>query len=165
MTEARPSPPPSPSGVTPKKLYGALALAEMVTWALLILGMVLKYSGTTEALVPVFGLAHGVVFLAYCVVTVFVWVNQRWSFARGLLGLASAVIPFATLPFERATARRGLLEGGWRLAPGGEQPAGPVEKLQALCLRRPVAASVAGAVLVAAATAVLLAVGPPVPKG
>lgn len=163
MTETRPA--PSATRLPPKRLYGALALAEMFTWALLILGMVLKYSGVTEALVPVFGPIHGVVFIAYCVVTCFVWVNQRWSFGRGVAGLASAVVPFCTVPFERDAERRGLLEGGWRLAPGGQHPQGPIERVQALCLRHPIPAAVAGVVFVAVVTAVLLFLGPPVPKG
>ncbi|MEE1621477.1 DUF3817 domain-containing protein [Zafaria sp. J156] len=157
--------PPATRLPSPKRLYGALALAEMVTWALLITGMVLKYSGTSDAFVPVFGLVHGVVFIAYCIVTVFVWVNQRWGFGLGLLGLASAVVPFCTVPFERAVVRRGLLDGGWRLAPGGDAPRGPVEGIQALCLRYPAAALVIGLAAVAGITAVLLMIGPPVPKG
>jgi len=156
---------PPTTRLSPKRLYGALALAEMVTWALLILGMVLKYSGTSEAFVPIFGPIHGVVFIAYCVVTCFVWVNQRWSFGRGVAGLASAVVPFCTIPFERSVERRGLLEGGWRLAAGGDRPRGPIEGMQALCLRHPVAAAFAGVAFVAVVTAVLLFLGPPVPKG
>lgn len=153
--------PPTVGSLPPKRLYGILAAAEMVTWALLITGMVFKYTGITEALVRVFGLIHGAVFIAYAIVTCFVWVNQRWSFGRGVAGLFSAVIPFATLPFERATAKRGLLEGGWRLAPGGDAPVSLIEKVQALCLRRPVLAGVVGLIAVAAITTVLLIIGPP----
>ncbi|MGJ9403595.1 DUF3817 domain-containing protein [Arthrobacter sp. KK5.5] len=165
MTDTRTPTAPPRNTLSPKRLYGALAFAEMVTWALLTIGMVLKYSGTSEAFVPVFGPIHGVVFIAYCVVTCFVWVNQRWSFGRGVAGLASAVVPFCTIPFEKSAERRGLLEGGWRLAEGGDEPRGPVERIQALCLRHPVAAGIAGITFVALATAVLLVVGPPVPKG
>jgi integral membrane protein len=165
MTETSQAPARPASKLPPKRLYAVLAGAEMVTWALLILGMVLKYSGTSEAFVPVFGMLHGVVFIAYCVVTCFVWVNQRWSFGRGVAGLASAIVPFCTVPFERSTERRGLLEGGWRLAPGGEAPRGRVEALQAWCLRRPLLAAAAGVVFVGAVTTVLLILGPPIPKG
>lgn len=145
----------------PKRLYGALAAAEMVTWALLITGMIFKYTGVTDALVRVFGLIHGTVFIAYCIVTCFVWVNQRWSFGRGVAGLSSAIIPFATVPFERSTAKQGLLEGGWRLVPGGEAPVSLIEKLQAWCLRHPFLAALVGLVAVAAITTVLLIIGPP----
>ncbi|ALU39457.1 hypothetical protein AS188_06495 [Kocuria flava] len=151
--------------MTPRQLYGRAASAEAVTWTLLILGMVLKYTGVSEAFVPVFGTLHGIVFLAYCVVTCFVWVDHRWSAGAGLLGLASSVVPWATVPFERWAARAGLLEGGWRLAPGGASPAGPLERLGAWALRSPALAAAAGVAAVAVATAVLLQLGPPVPRG
>jgi integral membrane protein len=151
--------------MSPEVLFRRSAVAEAVTWALLLTGMVLKYvTRTTELGVQVFGMLHGVVFIAYCVVAVFVAVNQRWGFGTTLVALASAVPPFATIWFERRAARRGLLDGGWRLVPGGERPGSAAERLQAWTLRRPALAVVAGVALVAALTAVALAVGPPVPS-
>lgn len=151
--------------LTPRRLYGFLATAEMFTWGLLLLGMALKYSHASDAFVPVFGGIHGLVFLGYCVVTCFVWVNQRWSAGRGLAGLASAFVPFCTVPFERSTDKAGLLEGGWRLGPGGDRPRGLIETVQAWCLRRPVPALILGVAWVAVVFAVLLILGPPVPRG
>lgn len=147
--------------LSPKRLYGFLAAAEMVTWALLIISMVIKYGVGPEIYVRIFGMVHGVVFIAYGLVTLFVWANERWNVARGVLGLVSAVIPFATLPFERAMLRRGLLSDTWRLAPGGEAPQGPIEKLQAMALRSPWLAAAVGLVAVAVITAALLVIGPP----
>jgi hypothetical protein len=108
---------------------------------------------------------HGVVFLGYCVVTCFVWVDQRWSAGFGALGLASAVVPWATIPFERRAERTGRLDGGWRLAPGGDRPTTVPERLEAWSLRSPWLAVAAGAVVVAGLTSVLLYLGPPVPRG
>lgn len=153
------------TGLTPKRLYGFLATAEMFTWGLLILGMVLKYGQISDAFIPVFGGIHGLTFLSYCVVTCFVWVNQRWSLGRGVLGLASSIIPFCTVPFERSTARAGLLEGGWRLVAGGEEPRGFVESIQAWCLRHPVPAVILGVIAIAVVFTILLILGPPVPRG
>ncbi|WP_062737111.1 DUF3817 domain-containing protein [Kocuria turfanensis] len=151
--------------MTPRELYGRFALAEAVTWTLLILGMVLKYTGVSEAFVPVFGMLHGVVFLGYCLVTCFVWVDQQWPVGFGVLGLASAVVPWATIPFERRAQRSGRLAGGWRLAPGCERPATVPERVQAWSLRSPLLAALVGLVAVAAVTSVLLHLGPPVPRG
>jgi integral membrane protein len=151
--------------MSPKSLFRRVAIAEAVTWALLLAGMVLKYvTRTTELGVHVFGMAHGVVFIAYCLVTVFVSVNQRWPAGRALLGLACAVPPLATLWFDRSAERRALLEGGWRLAPGGESPTSPLERLQAWMLARPFAAAGLAVVAVAALTGVALLAGPPVPS-
>lgn len=149
------------SKLSPKRLYGFLAAAEMVTWALLIFAMVMKYGFEQDAFIRPFGMTHGAVFLAYGLVTLFVWVNERWSVSRGLLGLGSTIIPFATVPFERATLRRGLLSDSWRLGPGGDEPNGFFEKIQALALRRPWLSAVVAIVLIAAAFTVLLIIGPP----
>ena len=148
--------------MTPLVLFRRLAVAEATTWALLLIGMVLKYvTRTTELGVQVFGMVHGVVFIAYCLTTVFVAVNQRWSARVTLLGLVSAVPPFMTVWFDRWAERRDLLRGGWRLRNGGESPRSLPEKVQAWMLARPVAALAVALVAVAALTTVALLVGPP----
>ena len=84
--------------MSPQVLFRRVAVAEAVTWALLLLGMFLKYvTDTTELGVRVFGMAHGVVFVAYCLAVVVVAVDQRWSSGRAVLGLAAAVPPFCTV--------------------------------------------------------------------
>lgn len=99
----------------PQKIYRIIADIEAVTWALLIIGMLLKYAfDVTEVGVKIAGPVHGLAFLTFVVVTLLVWANNRWSPARGVTGLLSSVIPFCTVPFERSTARAGLLAGGWR---------------------------------------------------
>ncbi len=150
--------------MSPRTLFRTFAIAEVITWAGLIAALILRWAGVTDALVSVAGGVHGFVFLAYCVVTVFVWVNQRWSPPVGLVGLAAAVIPFATLPFEIIVDRRGGLAGPWRLAAGGEQPRGFLEHLQAWVLRHPLLSVLILAVGVTVVFLTLLWLGPPVPK-
>jgi len=151
--------------MTPRVLFRTFATAEMFTWAGLITAIVLRATGVTDAAVPIAGGIHGFVFLSYCVVTVFVWVNQRWKTGTGVLGLVLAIVPFATVPFEVAMDRKGKLAGGWRLAPGGDQPHGFVEQVQAWVLRHLLLATVLLLALVAVVFTVLLMLGPPVPKG
>ena len=151
--------------MTPRLLFVRFAAAEMVTWALLLLGMVLKYvTATTDLGVRVFGLLHGVVFLGYVLVTLALWVNQRWSRRTALATLAAAVPPFLTLVAERRLDRAGLLDGGWRSGAEGEAPRSLPERLLGWALARPALAVVAGVVAVAAATSVLLWIGPPLPS-
>ncbi len=146
--------------MAPRTLYRRIALAEVVTWALLLLGMVLKYvTRTTDLGVKIFGLAHGVVFIAFCLVTVLLWVNQRWTVREGLLGLLSAVPPFLTVWWERRLERRARLEGGWRLGRDGETPTNPAERVVATLLARPMMAVAVGVVAVLALTGVALVVG------
>ena len=112
------------SGLTPRSLFRGLAVAEAITWALLLTGMFLKYvTETTELGVQVFGMVHGVVFIAYCLVTLLVATDQRWSLGRLALGLVAAVPPFATLLFE--SVRRPARAARRRVALAPRQPDGP----------------------------------------
>lgn len=147
--------------MTPIRLYRFVARAEAVTWALLLGGMFLKYvTETTELGVRFGGMVHGVVFIAYCLTTVLVAVDQRWSPRTALLGLAAAVPPFATVPFELHAERRGWLAPTWRLAT--EAPRGFLEKITGWIIRKPLQGLAAGVVAVAVLTGVALVAGPPV---
>ena len=55
--------------MTPRVLYKRLALAEVVTWTLLILGMIGKYGFGQDWATSVGGGIHGFVFLCYVVAT------------------------------------------------------------------------------------------------
>lgn len=146
--------------MNPRRLYRAVAVAEAITWALLLTGMFLKYvTQTTELGVQVFGMVHGVVFIAYCLATVLLWVDQKWPLGRLVLGLLAAVPPFATVPFERHAERSGLLGADWRLR--SEAPLGVLERLTAWLLRRPAQGVVVGLLAVVGLTGVALLVGPP----
>lgn len=147
--------------MTPRILYKRLAFAEVITWTLLILGMIGKYGFGLDWATTVGGSIHGFVFLCYTVATIAVWTDKRWSAGTGLMGLASAVIPYATVPFERSVERRGLLEGHWRLGPGGEQSRTLAERTLAFALRSPVVALVVTLIVVAVVFSLLLVAGKP----
>lgn len=147
--------------MTPRQLFRTFAFAEVVTWAGLITALIVRAAGGWPGAVSIAGGLHGFVFLCYGVTTVFVWVNQRWSAGTGILGLVSAIIPFATVPVELGLDKRGLLNGGWRLAPGGDAPRGFIEHVQAFVLRRPLLSVLILLVLVVAAFSTLLWLGPP----
>ena len=150
--------------MTPRTLFRIFANAEMVTWALLLSALLSRAVGGPD-FVTIAGGTHGFIFLSYCVTTVFVWVNQRWSAGRGIAGVALAVVPFAPVPFERSLEKRGLLDGPWRLAPGGDTPSGFIEHVQAWILRHPVVSVIILVALVAIVFSVLLYLGPPIPRG
>ena len=146
--------------MTPLRLFRRVAIAEAVTWALLLSGMFLKYvTETTELGVRFGGMLHGVVFVAFCVTTVVVAVDQRWSARRTLLALASAVPPFATVLLDRAAERRGWLGRTWRLAHG--VPERGVDRPVAWLLRNPARGLATAVAAVAALTGLALLVGPP----
>lgn len=145
----------------PWPLLRTVARLEASTWALLLAGMFLKYvTRTTELGVAVFGMVHGVAFVAYCLTVVVVAVDQRWHPGRVLLGLLSAVPPFVTLWFERYADARGLAADRWRLRT--DPPRTVAERPVSWVVRNPLAGAGAGVLAVAALTAVALAAGPPV---
>jgi integral membrane protein len=147
--------------LVPGRLLRTVARVEAVTWTLLLLGMFLKYvTGTTELGVRVFGMAHGVVFIAYCLTVVAVALDHRWRPGQALLGLACAIPPFVTLWFERYAEARDLAGDEWRLRSAA--PAGALERPVAWVVRNPLAGGGAGLAAVAGLTAVALVVGPPV---
>lgn len=151
----------------PRRLFRLVATAEVVSWTLLIIGMVLKYvTDTTDLGVRVFGGIHGLVFLAYVVVTLAAWVDHRWPARTGILALVSAVPPWMTLWFERWVERpgNGGLRETWRLGEGGEPARSAPEQLVAWAVRRPVVALALALVGIVVAFGVLLVIGPPVPS-
>lgn len=147
--------------MSPRRLFRAAATAEAVTWALLLAGMVLKYgTRTTELGVQVFGMVHGVVFIAYCLAVLVVGTDQRWSTGRLALGLVSAVPPFATVWFDRRAERDDVVGDAWRLR--STPPATVLERPVAWLLRHPARGLSTGAAAVAVLTGLALVVGPPV---
>jgi len=150
--------------MSPRALFRSFAVAEVVTWALLIGGMLLKYVAKVgDWPVSVAGPIHGFVFLAYLVAGVVVAVNQRWSPGVTVLSLASAVVPFASLPVERWIDRRGGLDGDWRReATGDPRDRRPLDRLLRWVLGHLALAVVLLLAAVVVVFVLLLIVGPPV---
>src|SRR5699024_6430358 len=145
---------------TPSRLYRALALAEWVTWTLLLAGMFVKYVlEAGEWLVRIGGGLHGFTFLSYAVVTVLVAVDQRWSLSDLLLGLGSAIIPYLSVPFERSALCRVLLCASWGLREEADRTS--PERIVAVGLIRPLLAGRMTMIEAAKVFPVLLSPGPP----
>ena len=134
--------------------------AHRPTWALLLAGMVLKYvTDTTERGVQIAGPIHGVVFVAYCVTTVVVAVDQRWTPRRTAIGLLSSIPPFFTVMFDLLAERAGAF-GPWRLTV--DAPGSAIERPVGWMLRNPLRGLLVALVVVAVLTGLALLVGPPV---
>ena len=150
------------TGFTPKRLFRVAAVAEAVTWTGLIVAMVAKHGFHLDALMFPAGLAHGTVFVAYAAMQVVVGLNQRWPVGRILAGMATAIVPYATIPWERRLERRGMLEGAWRTeAADDPRDARALDRLLRWGLRNPWLALAIAAVAIATVVLVLLQLGPP----
>jgi hypothetical protein len=79
-----------------------------------------------------------------------------------VLAVASAIVPYATIPVDRALDRREKLDGDWRREPDPASPdRTPLDALVRWFVRRPAVLIAVFAVLLVAIFATLLALGPP----
>jgi len=148
--------------VTPRLLFRVVAIAEAITWTLLIAGLVLRATTGWALGVTIGGGIHGFVFLAYAGVALLVGIDRRWRPELVVLAVASAIVPYATIPVELALDRRGKLDGDWRREPDPASPdRTPLDALVRWFVRRPGALIAVFAVLLVAIFATLLALGPP----
>jgi integral membrane protein len=100
---------------TPKAIFGTFALIEMLTWALLIAAIIAEETvGIASNLFFIAGATHGFAFISYSATAVLVAVNQRWPIVRGTVAVMLAIVPFATVPFEKYLEKRKQLDGEWR---------------------------------------------------
>jgi integral membrane protein len=110
---------------TPKAIFGTFALIEMITWAVLISAIIARETiGIAQNVFFIAGATHGFAFIGYSATAVLVSVNQRWPMLRGALAVLLAIVPFATVPFEKYLEKRQLLDGEWRT----EKSSNPLDK-------------------------------------
>ncbi|MBG6238804.1 integral membrane protein [Mycetocola sp. CAN_C7] len=152
--------------MSPRIFYRTLAFAEAVTWTLLIIGLLMKYVWQLGELgdlgVRIGGSIHGFVFLAYAMTAVLVGVNQRWSIPLIGLGVVTAVVPYATIPFDLWADRTGRLDGPWRRTAGDDpRDSSWVDRTLRWFLNHPVLLAVLFVVALVAIFATLLVIGPP----
>lgn len=96
---------------TPAGRFRVVAVAEALSWAGLLVGMLVKYVlSDNEIGVQVFGPVHGAIFLLYVGVALLTWGALRWSPGVALLALVAAVPPFGSIVFERWATHAGHLD-------------------------------------------------------
>ncbi|MCP2637726.1 DUF3817 domain-containing protein [Microbacterium sp. HD4P20] len=146
----------------PLNLFRTLAIAEAISWTLLIAGLILRASADLAIAVTIGGGIHGFVFLAYGATAVLVAKNQRWGAGATAIAIVSAIVPYATIPTELWLHRSGRLDGAWRLERTGDPRDGAWhDRLMRWFLHRPWTLAILLAGAVAVLFVVLLVVGPP----
>ena len=148
--------------MTPSMFYRTGAIAEAVTWTLLIGALVIRATTGFALGVTLAGGIHGFVFLAYSALAILTAINQRWGVGLGVLAVVTAVVPYATIPFDAWAQRTGRLEGTWRRdATGDPRDERWFDRSVRWMLRHPLLLTALIALAVAALFTVLLALGPP----
>lgn len=82
--------------MTNLKAFKWLAIFEGISYLTFGLTMPLKYIYEIPQPNYVVGLAHGVLFIGYCVYAVIVAKDEKWSFGTTFLVLLASLLPFAT---------------------------------------------------------------------
>ena len=103
--------------------FRLIALAEAVSWVGLLIGMYFKYVGTprTEIGVKVFGMTHGLIFIAFVVAGLFVGIAFKWAARTWLLALLASIVPLCSVIFLIWADKNGRL-GLAEAAPAVAQP-------------------------------------------
>ena len=76
-------------------------MAEAVTWVGLVTGMYFTYLADprTEIGVKIFGMAHGIVFIAFVIAAILVGRAMSWGIATLLLALLGSIVPLGSVAF------------------------------------------------------------------
>jgi len=149
--------------VKPKQLFLTFARGEAITWTLLIAALVIRALGNpVPAIVTIAGSIHGAVFLGYAVTALLVGINQRWRFGKLVLAVALAIVPFATIPFERRLVANSAIEGAWRTTLSQDpRDKGFIDRLFRWFIARPYVLLAVLLIAIPAVFAFLLFLGPP----
>ncbi|MET1044944.1 MAG: DUF3817 domain-containing protein [Microbacteriaceae bacterium] len=151
------------TGLTPRLFYRMLSIAEAVTWTLLIASLLLKYGfGIDTPFSFAAGLVHGFIFIAYAATALLVGINQRWGIGLIAGAVATAIVPYATIPFDRWLERSGRLAGNWRTAASDHpRDRSVIDRFVRWMLRHPILLGTVFVLAVVGVMAGMLVAGPP----
>ena len=81
------------------RLVGVL---EGISYLVLLgIAMPLKYLADKPDAVKYVGWAHGVLFVAFCLLLVRVWIKYKWSFMKTTAAFIASLLPFGTFILDK----------------------------------------------------------------
>ena len=82
--------------------FRMVALLEGVSYlALLLFAMPLKYIWEIEIYVQTIGMAHGLLFIAYIILALFLYQKKFWTKKDFIIILIASILPFGTFFVDR----------------------------------------------------------------
>ena len=111
-------------GRSAARWFRVVAMAEAVSWVGLLVGMYFKYLGSprTEIGVKVFGMTHGLIFIAFVLTALLVGIAAKWRTGTWLLALLASIVPLCSVIFLSWADRTGRI-GASSASAGVLQPA------------------------------------------
>lgn len=83
-------------------LFRLIAFLEGVSYILLLgVGVPLKYLGDNPVLVKTLGMPHGLLFIAYIALAIFIQLDVKWNKKTFVLVLLASLIPFGTFYIDK----------------------------------------------------------------
>jgi integral membrane protein len=84
------------------KLFKVISLLEGLSYILLLfVGVPLKYLAGNAFLVKSLGMPHGILFVAYVVIALFIRSRMKWDFKDTFVVLIASLLPFGTFYINR----------------------------------------------------------------
>lgn len=94
---------------TPAKLFRFVAVVEAITWAVLIVAMIVKRVADMDSAIRIPGMTHGIVFIIYLVVALVAARALKWNLKVTVMALLASIPPFFTVWFEQWAKKNGHL--------------------------------------------------------
>ena len=91
--------------------FRLVTLIEAVSWVGLLTGMYFKYVGTprTEIGVKIFGMAHGLIFIAFVLVGLLAGIAFKWALGTWALAVVASIVPLASVVYVVWVDRTGRM--------------------------------------------------------
>ena len=81
---------------TMKIIFRIMAALEGISYILLLIATLIKYILDVEQYVKALGMPHGLLFILYVLLALFIQKKMRWSTKNLAIILISSIIPFGT---------------------------------------------------------------------
>ncbi len=89
-----------------KTAFRVVSILEGLSYLILLfIAVPIKYLGNDESWVKMFGMPHGLLFVAYIVLAYLVKSELNWNTKTFLMVLAASLIPFATFYIDKKYLR------------------------------------------------------------
>lgn len=86
--------------------FRKIAFAEGVSYLLLGITMYLKYEMAMPKPNYIVGMAHGGLFIVYCILLAWLFFQDKWKFSEGFFGFVASLIPFGTFVADKYIFRK-----------------------------------------------------------
>lgn len=89
-----------------KKFFRLITLLEGLSYIfLLCIAVPLKYWGGDESWVKLLGMPHGLLFMAYIVLALFLREDYQWGIKETFIVLLASIVPFGTFYVDKKYLR------------------------------------------------------------